>query len=105
MRDKSLYIVYLNPAVTDDRWSTLHRFFHPGILDHDKRTAIVCFSLDISHHVFLSAKVRDFSTDKNKKVHLPYNLVDVIIELETHKDQLGFLPEKESPAPQEEDND
>ena len=96
MADKFIYIIYLHPDVKDERWAFLHRFFHPGIREHDKKTALMCFSLDTSHHVFLMLKVRDFSTDKNKKIYVPYTIVDSIIELAAPKSQLGFLHLKES---------
>ena len=59
MSDKSTYIIYLDPSVADDQWAFLDRFFHPGIRTHDKKCALLGYSLDISHPVFLSVTVRD----------------------------------------------
>lgn len=95
MANKSIYIIYLHPDVMNERWSFLHRFFHPGIQEHDKKIALVCFSWNISHHFFLSANTRDFSTGKNKKIHIPYTIVETVIELPSYKNQLGFLCSKE----------
>jgi hypothetical protein len=96
MTAKSIYIVYLCPDITNERWSNLHRFFHPGILEHDKKNALVCFSLDTSYHGLLVATARDFSTDKNKKIHFLYSMVDSIIEVSFPRTPIGFLHTKES---------
>jgi hypothetical protein len=95
MANRSIYIIYLDPRVKNEQWSFLHRFLHQGILEHDKKYAVVGFSLDISHHFFLLAKVRDFSKGKNKKIYIPYGLVSTMIELPGHKNRLGFLYSKE----------
>ena len=95
MANKSIYIIYLHPNVMDERWSFLHRFFHPGIRENDKKYALIGFSLDMSHHAFLSANIRDFSSGENNKIHIPYIIVSMI-EIPFHKNQLGFLHSKES---------
>ena len=91
MIDKSTYIIYLRPEVAGEQWSFIHRFFHPGILEHDKKCAFVAFSLHTSHHTFLSATVREFPTGKNKTIHIPYSMVVAMVEVPFRKNQKNLL--------------
>ncbi len=96
MQKKSTYIIYLHPSVANDDWAFLHRFFHPGILNHDKKQALVGFLLGTSHHYFLSVTARNFSNKgSNRRIHVPYGMILAMIEL-PQKFQLGFLPPEES---------
>ena len=95
MANKSIYIIYLYPEASNERWSYLHRFFHPGILSQDKKNALVGISLGTSYNTFLSVRVRDFSTGKGKNIHIHPVIVDAMIEIPEQSNQLGFLhPEK-----------
>jgi len=91
MAETTLHILYLRPEAMDDRWSYLHRFFHPGTLEHNKRPVITCASLDMTHHVFLSLRAKNFAGKGTKTIHLRYDFVDAILEVSSHKSQLGFV--------------
>ena len=98
MSDKSTYIIYLDPSVADDQWAFLDRFFHPGIRTHDKKCALLGYSLDISHPVFLSVTVRNFSKNgSNRRIHIPYTMVSTMIEFPSYKSRLGFVDPSEFP--------
>lgn len=99
--NKSIYIIYLYSEASHDRWSYLHRFFHPGILEQDKKNALVGFSLGTSYNTFLSVRVRDFSTGKNKKIHIRPAIVDAMIEIPEQRNQVGFLQPSEYHGKQE----
>jgi hypothetical protein len=51
--------------------------------------------MDSSHHAFLQGKVRDFSTGKNSVIHIPYCIVDAMIEIPGASNQIGFLMSQE----------
>ena len=91
---RSYHLVYLRPDATDVRWSFLHCFFHPGMLEHDKQAVIFCTSLDMTHHIFLALRAKNFSEKGTKAIHLPYSLVDGMLELSSHQSQLGFGDQK-----------
>jgi len=96
MEKKSTYIIYLHPSVADNQWSFLHRFFHPGIRDNDKKYALVGYSLNTSHYALLSVTVCNFlKKGSNRRIHIPYNLVATMIEIPVHKNQLGFVDPEE----------
>ncbi len=91
-----MYIIYLHPEVKDERWSFLHRFFHPGILEHDKNIAFVGVLQGNSHHVFLEIRTRDFSEKKSLTIHIPPSLVAAMIEIPMeNNDRMGFHQSKE----------
>lgn len=101
----SYHFIYLCPEVLEPRWSYLHRFLHPGCYQHDKQNMVFCGNLDLTHHVFLSARAKDWIGEQGAKtVLLPYNLVDAILEVVSHKNPLGFVDLKkaleESTAPE-----
>jgi hypothetical protein len=97
MPDKSAYIIYLYPSAADDQWAFLHRFFHPGIRSHDKKCALLGSSIDNLYHTFLSVTVRDFSAGKSKRIHIPFSIISAMIEIPSHKSQLGFLDPSKLP--------
>lgn len=90
MKASTTFIVYLNTSVICERYSYLHRFLHPGILEEDKKAALLCFSMDNSYHALLSLKVRDFSVGKNSMIHIPGAIVDAIIEIPAAQNKFGF---------------
>jgi hypothetical protein len=95
MSTASYHFIYLSPEVRDVRWSSLHRFLHPGSYSRDQQNMVLCSDLDMSHHIFLTATLKDWTGDKSKMVFLRYDLVDAILELVSHKNPLGFAsPEK-----------
>lgn len=95
MKKAPMFIMYLHPEVKEERWSFLHRFFHPGISEHDKKIAFVGVLLGNSHHVFLETKVRDFSEGKSKVIHIPHNLIAAMVEIPAENTQMGFSQSKE----------
>ena len=93
----SYHFIYLHPNVRDQRWSYLHRFLHPGSYQYDRQNMVFCGNLDLSHHIFLSARVKDWTGEQDAKiVLLPYSLVDAILEVASHKNQLGFVDLKKA---------
>jgi hypothetical protein len=73
----------------------LHRFFHPGTLEHDGKASLTSFHTDTTHYAFLAAKVRDFSNGGNRLIHIPYSMVDAMIELPFEGSQIGFHQSQE----------
>lgn len=97
MSVSSYHFIYLNQDVREPRWSYLHRFLHPGSYRHDSQNMVFCGNLDLSHHVFLSARAKDWTGGQGAMtVLLPYNLVDAILEVVSHKNQLGFVDLKKA---------
>ncbi len=91
MATKSYHIVYLNPEIEDSRWSHLHRFIHPGSAQDPGWKSLVCTDLDTSHGVFLSCKAKNWTGEGARMIQLRYGLVDSIVEVASHTNQLGFV--------------
>jgi len=96
MDNKSYHIIYLNPAIEDERFSHLHRFLHPGNRNKTGWKSLLCSNLDTSHHTFLSCVAKNYSGSTPKRILLRYDLVDSILEVASHKRQLGFVDPEES---------
>lgn len=91
------HFIYLRPEVREPRWSYLHCFLHPGSYQHDKQSLVFCGNLDLSHHIFLSARAKVWAGEQGAKiVLLPYSLVDAILEVVSHKNQFGFVDLKKA---------
>lgn len=90
MPSRGISLVFLHPLVAENQWSFLHRFFHPGSRDKEKQYVFLGTSVDISHPVFLSAIVVDFSNNKGQRIFIPYSLVSAIVEREPRKIAVGF---------------
>lgn len=85
------HFIYLHPEIKDSRWSFLHQFIHPYTQRTDDINMVICTDLNLHHHAFLTATLKDWSGGKAKSVHLKYNLVDAILEIQCRKNPLGFL--------------
>jgi hypothetical protein len=106
MATKSYHILYLNPEVADARWTHLHRFIHPSSAQDPGWKSMLCTELDMNHGVFLSCKAKNWSGEGPKTILLKYGLVDSIVEVVSHANQLGFVgpdgfpdiqPERQNP--------
>ncbi len=91
MRSFTLHFVYLSPCSLDARWAHLHRFFHPGSREHNQQALIVGADLDIAHHPYLSIRARDWEGVGSRTLLLRHDLVDSILEIQSHTSQLGFV--------------
>ena len=90
-RPITVHFVYLSPCVLDDRWSHLHRFLHPGSRSHASQALIIGVDLDIAHHPYLSIRARDWAGTAGRVLLLRHDLVDSILEIQSHTNQLGFV--------------
>ncbi len=76
-----LHVIYINPAVLEDRWAHLHRFLHPVIKEQTGWLAITCTELIMDDHTFISCRAKNWGTGGNARLHLRYDLVDSILEV------------------------
>lgn len=91
MKNKALSLVYLPPVVLEDnRYKFLHSLglLHPGSLKEGEAT-ILCFDVDISHHVYIEMTVIK-PEKKHLKIRLPHSLVVAVLEVAFHKNQFGI---------------
>ena len=91
MRSFTVHFVYLSPDALEARWTHLHRFLHPGSREHDQQALIVGADLDIAHHPYLSIRARDWEGTGGRILLLRHDLVDSILEIRSHTNQLGFV--------------
>jgi len=90
-RSITIHFAYLSPCVFEARWAHLHRFLHPGSRKHDNQALIVGADLDIAHHPYLSIRARDWEGTGGRVLLLRHDLVDSILEIQSHTNQLGFV--------------
>jgi hypothetical protein len=88
----TLHFVYLVPEVKGPKWEHLHRFLNPGAMEHDQQALLICRDLDISHHVFVSLRTKDWKASIGGQVLLlRYDLVASVLEVRSRTNPLGFV--------------
>jgi hypothetical protein len=92
VRQVTLHFVYLVPEVKSQKWEHLHRFLNPGAMEHDQQVMLICRDLDISHHIFVSLRARDWTVPSGGQVLLlRYDLVALALEVRSRTNPLGFV--------------